>query len=194
MEENGVDKLAADLLIQVHNTTELKKISVALETLSQSKNFKSHTRSIISDDKLTESVKKSQILELFKDLEIPLLYEFTQKVLDDKEFWLFDSEKFDYFDKFVQKFQLLTEKVTVVNLVAAVEVLPIDLTKMAQNLGDALGKQVIMHLQVDPKVMGGAKIRIGNLVFDYSIKSKFIQFQRQWISRLEKTSELVGRE
>ncbi|NMC36186.1 F0F1 ATP synthase subunit delta [Candidatus Beckwithbacteria bacterium] len=191
-ENNGVEKLAQKLLEQINTTSELKKISVALETLSQSKNFKSHANDVVNDKKLTDSLKKTQIIDLFSDFEIPLLQTFFRELLGDKEFWLFDSDKFDYFDEFVQKFQLLTEKVMVINVVAAVEVLPIDLTKMAKDLSKALDKQVIIHLQVDPKIMGGAKIRVGNLIFDYSLRSKFSQFERQWISQLEKTSEMVG--
>ena len=191
-ENNGVEKLAQKLLDQINTTSELKKISVALEALSQSKNFKSHANDVVNDKKLTDSLKKTQIIDLFSDFEIPLLQTFFRELLEDKEFWLFDSDKFDYFDEFVQKFQLLTEKVMVINVVAAVEVLPIDLTKMAKDLSKALDKQVLIHLQVDPKIMGGAKIRVGNLIFDYSLRSKFSQFERQWISQLEKTSEMVG--
>ena len=36
---NGVDELALELLTKIYTTTELKKVSVALESLSQSHSF-----------------------------------------------------------------------------------------------------------------------------------------------------------
>ncbi len=191
---SGVEELAQHLLSNIFTTTDLKMVSVALEQLSQNQSFKHHAHEIATDTRLTDSVKKTQLLHLFKDINIPILYTFFSDMFSKHEFWMFSSKQFDYFDEFVQTFQLATEKVTVVNLVTPVDLLPPDLTKISQDLAQSLGTHVVLHLQVNPGILGGIQVRIGNLVFDYSLRSKFHQFQRQWIAQMARTSELVGRE
>jgi len=41
--------------------------------------------------------------------------------------------------------------------------------------------------------LGGLQIRLENLVFDYSLRTKFQQFQRHWLSSLDKIEAAVGR-
>jgi len=192
--KNGLAELASHLLSNIYTTTELKQVSVALESLSQSPSFKSRAREIAKDNNLTAAIKKSQLLFLFKDVDIPVLYSFFSDLFGEKEFWMFSSDQFDYFDEFVQVFQLATEEVVVVNLVSAIDIETPDIVTISQGLTKTLGKQAVIHLQVNPSIVGGAQVRIGNLVFDYSLRSKFHQFQCQWLSQIAKTSELVGRE
>jgi F0F1-type ATP synthase delta subunit len=192
MSESGIKKLAAQLLERISTTTELKQVSVALESLSQSRDFKSSAQLIASDSRLSYAIKKTQILFLLKDIHNPTLYAFFSDLFSEHEFWMFSSAQFDYFDEFVQAFQMLTEKVTVVNIVTAVDVEELDLVQMSKRLAKALENQVVLHPQVNPAIIGGAQIKIGNLIFDYSLRSKFHQFQRQWVSQIEKTAHHVG--
>ncbi|MGI5828431.1 MAG: F0F1 ATP synthase subunit delta [Patescibacteria group bacterium] len=189
----GIEELADELLSQINTTAELKQVSVALESLTQSSAFKSRAREVASNMNLTNAIKKSQLLFLFKDIDVPVLYTFFSDMFSDNEFWMFSSKQFDYFDEFVQTFQMLTEKVVVVNLVTAIEIKAPDLKLIAQNLTKSLGSHVIIHLQVNPGIIGGLQARVGNLVFDYTLRSKFHQFQRQWIAQVAKTTEMVGR-
>lgn len=189
----GIEELADELLSQINTTAELKQVSVALESLTQSSAFKSRAREVASNMNLTNAIKKSQLLFLFKDIDVPVLYTFFSDMFSDNEFWMFSSKQFDYFDEFVQTFQMITEKVLVVNLVTAIEIKVPDLKLIAQNLTKSLGSHVIIHLQVNPGIVGGLQARVGNLVFDYTLRSKFHQFQRQWIAQVAKTTEMVGR-
>lgn len=190
----GVETEALNLLSTIYTTPELKQVSVALETLAQSKSFKTHARAIATDDDLTLPLKRKQLLELVQDIHVPKLYNFFVDMFSEGEFWLFSSRQFDYFDDFSQSFQLLTEKLTIVHLVTAIEVKETDMVRFSKDMGKAFGKQVVIHPQINPHIIGGAQIRMGNLIFDYTLKSKFTQFQRHWISKLERTTELVGRE
>jgi len=63
---------------------------------------------------------------------------------------------------------------------------------IAKQLSDSLERQVMLDLKVNPSIVGGAQIRVGNLVFDYTLRSKFNQFERQWINRMARTTEFVG--
>lgn len=131
-------------------------------------------------------------MQLFQDIPIPTLQSFFTEVFSEGEFWLFSSKQFDYFDEFVREFQLSTEKVQIVQLVVAIEMYPREQMVIASELSKSLERQVILDLKINPAIVGGAQIRIGNLVFDYTLRSKFNQFERQWINRMAKTAEYVG--
>ena len=45
-----------------------------------------------------------------------------------------------------------------------------------------LGKPAVVNLQIKSTILGGVQVRIENLVFDHSLKEKFKQFQRHWLS------------
>jgi len=190
--QKGVEKLAEKLLSQVWSTVELKKISLALEGLSHSSVFKSEARAIVASSKLSDEHKATRLLQLFQEVEIPTLQSFFTEIFSEGEFWLFSSKQFDYFDEFVREFQLSTEKVLVVQLVIAIEMFPREQMVIASELSKSLERQVILEPKINPGIIGGAQIRIGNLVFDYTLRSKFNQFERQWINRMAKTAEFVG--
>jgi len=112
----GSIQLAKELIEKIYTTDTLKRISDALEKLSQNKGFKDHTNDIINDDSLTDSQKKNQLLYIIKSVDIPTLYEFFSDQLADYSFWIFSSGQIDYFDKFVQAFQKATKDVGVIYL------------------------------------------------------------------------------
>lgn len=190
--KSGIEELAENLLARINTSNQLRDVSIALETFSQSRSFKNNARDIAKDRRLTNALKKTQILYLFRDVEIPILYDFFSDLFAQKNYSLFNSSQFDYFDEFVQVFQKMTEKVTVVNFITAIDLKDSELEKIAKEFSVALGEQAIIHPQINEAIIGGAQVRVGNLVFDYSLRSKFQQFQRQWINRVDKTSELVG--
>jgi len=190
--QKGVEKLAQQLLDEIWSTVELKKISIALEGLSHTSGFKSSAFTIVSNPRLSDEVKATQLLNLFNEIDIPTLQSFFAGVFSAGEFWLFSSKQFDYFDEFVRAFQITTEKLQVVQLVVAIELFPREQMVIAKQLTESLERQVILDIKINPAIIGGAQIRVGNLVFDYTLRSKFNQFERQWINRMAKTAEFVG--
>lgn len=190
----GIEQLAQQLIEQIFTATQLKQASMYLENLSQSQSFKNHTSNIAGDDALTEAIKAQQIIAFFDKDTMPIVYKFFNDFLKSGGHWLFASKQFDYFDQFVQHFQLLTEKISLINLVTSIEIKQKDIEKMAKELSKSIGRHTVLHIQVNPKILGGAQVRAGNLIFDYSLKAKFGQFKRQWVSKLTKNARLVERE
>lgn len=188
----GSKDLAQQLIQNIYTTDTLKQISSALEKLSHNKGFKIHTNEIIGDDSLTDSQKKNQLLYVIKSIDIPVLYDFFTDQLADNSFWLFSSGQIDYFDKFVQEFQKATEDVKVVKLSTAVSLDSTDLKAIAGNLSKWFGYKVALHHEVNPAIMGGAQIQIENLVFDYSLRSKFRHFTKEWLRSITDTQRAIG--
>jgi F0F1-type ATP synthase delta subunit len=190
--KKGVEKLAEQLLATINTTEELKKVSMTLETLSNSASIKSKAKEIATNSQYSDSLKAKKLMELFSDIDMPVLLEFFRKIFSASEFWLFSSKQFDYFDQLVQSFQLITESVIVINIIVAIELKQEEILEIAKDLSESLDKQVIISIKINPAIMGGAQVRIGNLAFDYTLRSKFSQFQRQWLSRMARTSAMVG--
>ncbi len=188
----GSIQLAKELIEKIYTTDTLKRISDALEKLSQNKGFKDHTNDIINDDSLTDSQKKNQLLYIIKSVDIPTLYEFFSDQLADYSFWIFSSGQIDYFDKFVQAFQKATKDVGVIYLTTAVEISAADLKAISKNLGKSFGYQVAINHDVNTGILGGAQIRIENLIFDYSLRSKFRHFQKEWLKSISDTEKSIG--
>lgn len=191
---SGLEELAEKLLKDIHVSKQLKEVSMILEQLSIDKAFKKQASIIASDQRISNELKKTQMMYLFKDIDNSMVYNFFSDMFLNRNYTLFNFKQFDYLDEFVKKFQMKTEELTIVNLIVPIEIKEKDLVEMAMDLSKNLGNKVIIHPQVNESLLGGAQIRIGNMVYDFSLRSKFHQFQRQWLSSMEKTSQLIGRE
>lgn len=188
----GSIQLAKELIEKIYTTDTLKRISDTLEKLSQNKGFKEHTNDIINDDSLTDNQKKNQLLYIIKSVEIPTLYDFFSDQLAEYSFWIFSSGQIDYFDKFVQAFQKATKDVGVIYLTTAVEISTADLKAISDNLGKSFGYKAAINHDINAGILGGAQIRIENLIFDYSLRSKFRHFQKEWLKSISDTEKSIG--
>ncbi len=52
-----------------------------------------------------------------------------------------------------------------------------------QSLSRAFGKQVIPRFMTDPDILGGAVVRVGERVYDGSLRRRLIKLRRQLLSR-----------
>ena len=187
------EDLVSSLFDLVYTTKGLRAISDTLEELSHNKAFKMHTSAIVDDTTLTESQKKRQLSYVLKVVDDPVLLDFFDQLLASKQFWLFKTGKIDYFDTFVQQFQMATEDIGLVYMVTSIELTPPELKEMAVDLSKSFGYKVLIKHEVNPTILGGAQLRVENLVFDFSLKTKFTQFQQAWITSLSSTEKKVGR-
>jgi F-type H+-transporting ATPase subunit delta len=88
---------------------------------------------------------------------------------------LIDRERMDHFPEIVKSYQALCDDAT--NRIRATLVTPADLPRdrgeeFRRQLEVRTGKQVILSLERDPSLIGGALTRIGNLIYDGSLKTQ----------------------
>jgi F-type H+-transporting ATPase subunit delta len=57
-------------------------------------------------------------------------------------------------------------------------------------LRDRLGIQPIMHVAIDPEVLGGVVIKVGDTVYDGSIRTMFEKARRSMVDRAVETIEM----
>lgn len=79
--------------------------------------------------------------------------------------------------------QLLREArgVLEVELVTAVPLEAADVDRLRQELERRLQRPVQLHVHVDPELLGGAVLRIGDEVFDASVRTQLTALRRQLI-------------
>lgn len=191
--EKATYKFSMRLLDRIYTTNVLKHVSDSLENISRNTTFKEHANAIVSDANLTDSQKRTQLLYLIRSVDVPLLYDFLSDELTSSQFWLFTSDKIDYFDRFVQEFQNATESVKVVHISTAIDLTSADLEKVALGFSSTFGYKIVVNHETNPAIIGGAQVRLENLVFDYSLRSRFREFQRHWLSSLDTIETAVGR-
>lgn len=193
MKKSDTDALCDKLLAQIYSTSELKQVSLHLESLTLDRQFKNHASNIINDSELTTAQKKRQLIYLLGTIDLPLLHDFFSDEADAGNLWLFDSQKIDYLDEFVKKFQQSTETVHILHLTTAVNQTPQQIRTISRDLSHEFGYRIVVDHTVNPNLIGGVLVKLDNYIFDYSLRSKFQQFQREWLASLEKTTKLVGR-
>ena len=61
----------------------------------------------------------------------------------------------------------------------AVELTPKDRDRVADELSKRLGKEIRMHLVVDPRILGGLKLQYGDRLVDASVSTRLQQLRRR---------------
>ena len=189
----ALDTIVKSLLENMYTTRSLKEVSETLEELAEKASFRNHARAIVTDTNLKKEQKLTQLQYLIRGVEAPFLVDFFQKYITEDNIWLFSNDKLDYFDQFVQTFQMATEEMGVVTMTTAVPLNEDDLKLIAEDLSKSFGYKILIDHAVNPSLVGGTQLQIENLVYDFSLKTKFQQFEKQWLSSVAKTSKDTGR-
>ena len=190
--EASPSKLSQVLFDCLYTTKDLKTVSDLLESLSQNKTFKHHAQNIVADPNLTDGQKNTQLLYLLQSIDNHFLYDFFSDMLEKHHLWLFHSDKIDYFDRFVQEFQSLADNSRVLYLITAASLSPSEIEKVTKQFKTGLGFRVLIDHQVNPAIIGGVQAKLENYLFDVSLRTKFHQFESDWLKTLDHTSEKVG--
>jgi F-type H+-transporting ATPase subunit delta len=55
--------------------------------------------------------------------------------------------------------------------------------RIAESLGRVVGKEVLPHFHEDPEILGGIMVRVGDRVFDGSVRRRMTLLRRQLLAR-----------
>lgn len=193
MKKTDTENLCDVLTNKIHHTQELKEVSLTLETIALDRHFKTHAANIVNDSELNISQKKRQLTYLLGTIDNQVIHDFFCDEVNAGNFWFFDNQKIDYLDEFVKQFQQTTETIHILHLTTAVNLSPKQIRSISQDLSHEFSSKIIVDHTVNTSLIGGVLVKLDNYIFDYSLRSKFQQFQREWLSSLDKTSKLVGR-
>jgi ATP synthase F1 delta subunit len=191
---NSIEQLAEQLVSRIHTTSVLHHLSAVLESYAGDQSLKTHLNRIATDAFLSDHQKRNQLMEIIQAADNRVLNDFMADMVSRREYWLFSSGKFDYFDQFVRAVQYQVEKVISVQLITAVELKPNDVIKLANQFSQILENKAVLTVKVDHSILGGVQMRIENMVYDYSLQTRFRKFRSQWIRSFTKATKLMSTE
>ena len=72
-----------------------------------------------------------------------------------------------------------TNKLLPVQLTSAVELDPELVKSLGRSIGEQTGNEIELSSNVDPEILGGIVLRVGNFILDASIKTRLEQLRRE---------------
>lgn len=149
-EANKIDEYQAELEKVVQTTAEVEGMKEYLAHLL-----------------VPSKAKKELIQKIFADQLSPMTMNFL--------FMVIDKRRESYLEFICKEFVDMADKsrgIQKAELTAAREVPEAELADLAQRISSSTGKQVILNLKVDPTLLGGVKIRMGDQIVDGTVAKK----------------------
>jgi F-type H+-transporting ATPase subunit delta len=91
---------------------------------------------------------------------------------------LIERERIDHFPAIVRTYEELCDEVSHrlrASLVSAQPLSPPLVAEMKKELESSTGKEVILSLEEDPSLIGGVVTKIGNVIYDGSLKTQLLK-------------------
>ena len=130
-------------------------------------------RVMLDDPQVETSAKMRVVSELTRDAQ-PLVANLLQLLLERGRFGLLNDLRDQYQELGAAEADLINVEVT-----SAVELTPQTQAKIAERIHEATGRRVELAERVDPAIVGGLVLRIGDLIVDGSVRSRIRQLRRR---------------
>lgn len=121
--------------------------------------------------------KVKYIEKVIDALPSDILTETLDDALEEGDMELFSTR---YASDFINSLDQALDSIKLLAIEVAVEFKEEDLREMAASFSQRMGFQTALEVTVNPGLIGGAIIRFGNHISDYSIKSRLDQFTDSW--------------
>ena len=130
-------------------------------------------RDVIADPQIDSAAKRRVLAEITREGQ-PLLASTLQLMLDRGRFIVVPELSAAY-----DALAVVEEGVVEVEVVSAAELSPETEKKIAARVHEATGRRVELARRVDPAIIGGLVLRIGDVIVDGSVKARIRQLRRR---------------
>jgi F-type H+-transporting ATPase subunit delta len=130
-------------------------------------------RDVLADPQVETAAKQRVLVELTRGGQ-PLLANVLRLLIDRGRFAVVPA-MYSVFDDLADA----EEGVVEVELVVAAELAPETEKKIAARVHEATGRRVELARRVDPEILGGLILRIGDVIVDGSVKGRIRQLRRR---------------
>lgn len=167
-------KAVLDLALEQNKAGEVEiDMRKVLDTIAGSESL----REVLSSPVLTTSEKESGLRAVFADTA-----ELTMKLFS----LLAENKRVGMLDEVARQYLALYEKIKgqdVAHVTTAVPLTPALEKKVLAQLKSITGKEVTLQHAVDPELIGGFVLRVGDLEYNASIASKLGNLKRELIQK-----------
>jgi len=161
-------KQYAEALFNVANmSSEEKAVRDSLTMVNSAIKASPEFRAFLFSKRITEAQKATAVKEAFGVKCHPIVSEFIGLVTDQNLVQLFSLIEKSYIKIFEKKLNYLTVIAHV-----SFELSENESKELKESLESALGKSMDLSVKVDPNLIGGIKLRVGNKFMDASIQNQ----------------------
>ncbi|OWZ84603.1 ATP synthase F1 subunit delta [Natranaerobius trueperi] len=169
----------AEALFQLSKEEErLAEVSDSFSALIESISDNDDFFQIVSHPLMDINEKKQLIQELTEQLE-PEFQNFMMVVIDNKR----EKDLFDMYESF-SRLVREEQNITLCEIRTATNLDDEDINSLSQTLSELSSGEVEIETTIDKSIIGGIVVKIGDQVFDYSIKGQLNNLREQ----LQKTT------
>lgn len=133
----------------------------------------SSLRGVLADPQIDTSAKTRVVAELTRRSQ-PLVANVLQLLLERGRFGIVEGLRDEYEGLTAAKADVVSVEVT-----SAVELSPTVRGRIATRLQEATGRRVELAGRVDPDILGGLVLRVGDVIVDGSVRSRIRQLRRR---------------
>lgn len=174
-----IDKYINMILGLVRTKDDLDQILFDISVLGDRMNYDTIAQQgeALADKK--KALLKSKI-DIVTSLE---LKRYLMELIEKDDFWLFEPAHYKVFQKELND---SANRIVFFKLITAVELKPEDLREMTERLRQKLEKVVVIDVNIDESLVGGAIIKRDNYILDFSLKSKLNRLGAEWRKAIER--------
>lgn len=148
------------------------ELETVVKTIQEVDNLKEYMNHLL----IPVAAKKDVLKQLFAEQLSPVTLNFIMMIVDKK--------RETYIDVIVEEYKDMADEfrnIAKVDLIAAKEVPEEDVKYLAEKLSASTGKTVQLNLKVDPTLLGGVKLRMGDQIIDGTVAKKLEMLKEQLI-------------
>jgi F-type H+-transporting ATPase subunit delta len=141
-----------------------------VQTIAQVDSLKEYMAHLL----IPTSAKKDVLKQLFAEQLSPPTLNFIMMIVDKK--------RETYLEVIVEEYKDMADEyrnIAKVDLIAAQEVPEEDVKFLAEKLSASTGKTVQLNMKVDPALIGGVKLRMGDQIIDGTVAKKLDMLKEQ---------------
>ena len=156
----------------------LQEVYQSLQSVDQAVKNSLELRQFLSNPVTSKSQQRNVVEALFKDRVHPTVMQFLFFLIDKKRLSLL-GDVFDCFDALYLGHNLTVRA----KITTAIEIEDAQLNRLVKKLETNAQKKILAQPVVDPAILGGFKVQLGDRVFDNSFATQLERFHRNLINQ-----------
>lgn len=148
------------------------ELETVVKTIQEVDNLREYMNHLL----IPVAAKKDVLKQLFAEQLSPVTLNFIMMIVEKK--------RETYIEVIIEEYKDMADEyrnIAKVELIAAKEVPEEDVQYLAEKLSSSTGKTVQLNLKVDPTLLGGVKLRMGDQIIDGTVAKKLEMLKEQLI-------------